>query len=179
MAPRLVLRTCNSVMTSHGGFVWPTEGKVVAPDWNPAPECGGGLHGLLNGQGDATLLNWDADARWLVVKPGQLLVDLDGKVKFKTGTVKYCGDRPGALAYLRANGVTDPLPGEQVTAGYWGTATAGYEGTATAGNRGIIVIKWGDGGRYRLTVGYCGEKGIKANTPYRCNNRGELVEVTS
>ena len=62
------------------------------------------------------------------------------------------------------------------TAGYWGTATAGYGGTATAGKMGIISIRHWDGKRYRLIVGYVGEDGIEANTPYRVEG-GKLVEA--
>jgi hypothetical protein len=185
--PRLILRTCRPDMTSHGGFVWPTSGKVEAPDWNPEPECGGGLHGLLNGQGNASLLDWSADAVWIVARPGRLLVDIDGdKVKCKTATVIYSGDHAGALATLRAAGVTEQLPGNvvtagisgQATAGDYGQATAGYYGQATAGIYGTIAVRWWDGGRYRLAVGYVGEDGIEPNVAYRCDCRGQLVKVT-
>lgn len=87
--PRLILRTCAADLTSHGGFQWKSSGVVVAPDWDPEPECGGGLHGLLNGQGDAGLLNWSPDAVWIVAKPGRELVDLGEKVKCKRATVIY------------------------------------------------------------------------------------------
>ncbi|WP_445081510.1 DUF7666 domain-containing protein [Martelella alba] len=43
----LVLRTCNSDMTSRNDFVWPESGLVECPDWEPTEECGNGLHGLL------------------------------------------------------------------------------------------------------------------------------------
>jgi hypothetical protein len=62
------------------------------------------------------------------------------------------------------------------TAGHSGTATAGDSGTATAGDGGTLIIKWWDGSRYRLAVGYVGEGGIKPNTPYRCED-GKFVEV--
>jgi len=52
------------------------------------------------------------------------------------------------------------------TAGEYGTATAGDDGTATAGAGGEIRIRWWDGTRYRLAVGYVGEDGIEADTPY-------------
>jgi hypothetical protein len=53
-----VLRTCKADGTSHGGFRWPESGHVEAPNWMPAKECGGGIHGLLWGRGDAWLLDW-------------------------------------------------------------------------------------------------------------------------
>jgi hypothetical protein len=61
------------------------------------------------------------------------------------------------------------------TAGYRGTATAGDCGTATAGNCGTLAIKWHDGARYRLAVGYVGEAGIVAGKPYRLGAAGEFV----
>ena len=190
-SPRLILRTLKADMTSYGGFAWKASGVVVAPDWSPSPECGGGLHGLLNGQGKALLLDWSPDAVWIVATPGRDLVDLGGKVKCKRATVVYCGDRAGALAHLRDSGVTDALPGDVATAGDWGTATAGHRGTATAGDYGTatagvegaatagyggtIVVKWSDGYRHRITVGYVGEDGVKAGVAYRCDPSGRLV----
>ena len=50
MTKHLILRTCDANMQSHGGFQWPRSGPVAAPDWNPAPECGNGLHGFLRGE---------------------------------------------------------------------------------------------------------------------------------
>lgn len=43
----------------HYNFQWPLEvGAVVkCPDWNPAPECGGGLHVLPEAIGDYDLLD--------------------------------------------------------------------------------------------------------------------------
>ena len=52
------------------------------------------------------------------------------------------------------------------TAGDHGTATAGDRGTATAGDHGTIRIEYWDT-RRRTLVGYVGEDGIKADTPYR------------
>jgi len=53
------------------------------------------------------------------------------------------------------------------TAGLQGTATAGVDGTATAGVGGVVSIKWRDGNRCRLAVGYVGENGIEPDVPYR------------
>jgi hypothetical protein len=64
------------------------------------------------------------------------------------------------------------------TVGDYGTATAGYGGTATAGDRGIIQIRYYDGRRYRLKVGYIGE-GLEAGVPYRLAEAGNFVRATS
>jgi len=98
-----ILRTCNADMTAHGGFVWPSSGPVEAPDWDPTPRCGGGLHGLLCGEGDACLLDdYNHNAKWLVVKvPASEIVDLGGKVKFRRGVVIYAGDRDTAVSMIQ------------------------------------------------------------------------------
>ena len=185
-APNLVLRTCDANMQSRSGFEWSREGIVSAPDWDPRPECGNGLHGLLRGQGDAALLNWSDDAVWLVVAPIGDIVDLGGKVKFESAEVLFAGERMDAIGFLRQQGVSDALPGDAVAAGNRGTATAGYRGTATAGDRGtatagdrgtIIISRW-DGQRTRVAIGYVGEDGIQPNTPYQLNADGEF-EVAS
>ena len=183
-APALALRTCKADMTSYGGFKWPESGRVEAPDWDAKPECGNGLHGLLWGEGVGDLLNWDEDAKWLVVAVEGETVDLGGKVKFRAGEVVYCGDRKGATDYIIANGATGHVVGAFVTTGDYGTATAGDCGTATAGNcgtatagdYGTVAVRWHDGNRYRLAVGYVGEDGILRNVPYVVRD-GKLVRA--
>ena len=153
-------------MTSHSGFVWPREGLVVAPDWDPTPECGHGLHGLLDGEGDGSLLSW-MHAVWLVAEIDEW-VDLNGKVKAPCARVVHCGNQASATAWLVARCPGKAVVGATVTAGYrgiattgghstatagyCGTATAGYNGTATAGEGGIATA--GDYGT--ATAGYCG-----------------------
>src|SRR6202008_25382 len=140
MTHALVLRTCSSDMTSHGGFRWPEKGPVECPDWDPKPECGHGLHGLLYGEGDASLLSMDPNAKWLVVRVVlESCVDLHGKVKFPRGEVLYAGTREKAIA-----GLVKRAPGHatcyaHVTAGDGGKATAGRMGSATVGDRGTAT----------------------------------------
>ena len=161
----LILRTCDKDGKSYGGFQWPLEvgATCTAPDWSAEPECGHGLHGALWGEGDGSLFSWRIDAVWMVVETdAAAVVDLGGKVKFPSCVIRHVGNRMTATAYL---------------AGYRQGAIIG--GTSTSGDRGIVVCRWWDASanRYRLTVGYCNEHGIKANTPYRCNAHGALVEV--
>ena len=61
---------------------------------------------------------------------------------------------------------------------YEGSSTSGKWGSSTSGEGGIIQIKHFDGERYRPITGYIGENGLKANTKYRLNEKGEFVEVT-
>lgn len=57
----LVLRTCAPDLSSYHtpSFIWPKSGFAEAPDWDPNPdeECGHGLHGLLWGNGDWSMLS--------------------------------------------------------------------------------------------------------------------------
>ena len=178
----LVLRTCRADLTSHEGkFKWKEKGVVKALDWKPVADCGNGLHGLLNGEGDGSLLNWDTSAKWLVVEvDADRVVDLQGKVKFPEGKVVFCGTRFEATNFL-ASKLTGShgIAGYQATAGYMGTATAGYMGTATAGDRGTIEIAYydDDANRQRKIVGYIGEKGLKAGVKYKLNDKHEFEEV--
>ncbi len=155
----LILKTVNADMTSYGGFVWPESGYVEAKDWNNRKECGGGLYGALNCEGDGSLFNWSEDANWIVFEADEY-VDLDGKVKAPSANVVYCGDRTGACKYLQDHGCNGAIIGGTASAGHRGTASAGDYGTATAGCRGIAIA--GDIGtaiaRYRGTAiaGYYG-----------------------
>jgi hypothetical protein len=156
----LVLRTCAADWTSHGGFVWPESGELSAPDWNPEPICGYGLHGFLWGCGDGGLASWDADARWLVVEvAADSIVELGGKVKFPRGRVVFCGSRLEATTMIaqRRGGA---IIGHTTNTGDGGTSTSGYRGTSTSGTRGTSTS--GDGGtstsgtRGTSTSGYRG-----------------------
>ena len=167
MTKHLILRTCSADMRSYGGFQWPRSGPVAAPDWNPAPECGNGLHGFLRGEGNGALADWSSYAVWLVAEV-ETFVDLGGKVKFPNAEVIFVGTRLEATALVKARypdaaviganvavgegrvavvgnyGTATAGDGGTATAGKGGTATAGYSGTATAGDGGTATA--GDGG---------------------------------
>ena len=201
----LILKTVNTNMTAHDGFLWPSTGPVEAPDWDPTPTCGGGLHGLLWGHGNASsLIEPDVvTGRWIVfaAELGDV-VDIDGgKVKTPRGVVVHVGDRNSATTYLIEHGAPAGVHYATVVAGNGGTATAGYRGTAmagesgtatagdrgtatagdrgtaTAGKRGILTLRWWDEKtcRSRLTVAYVGEAGILPNVAYRCDSSGRMV----
>lgn len=40
------------------------------------------------------------------------------------------------------------------------------------------MIRWWDGQRYRISIGYIGEDGLQPHLAYRCDARGQFVEVT-
>ncbi len=198
-AKTLILRTCDAQLRGHGGFQWPESGPVEYTDWSPVAKCGNGLHGLLEGKGGGGLLNWNEDAKWLVVEVDRsTLVTLDNgeKVKFPRGSVVYCGQMRGAIDFLIAAGIDSTgMIGAVVTAGYSGTATAGYSGTATAGDRGTatagysgtarggldatLIIKWYDqaNNRIRCKIAIVGENGIEPNVWYRLDDKHRFVKV--
>ena len=147
MTKTYVLRTCNADMTSRNGFVWPESGPVQCGDWEPTPECGNGLHGLLMGEGNGGLLSWASDSRWLVVEVNASdIVGLGDKVKFPSGDVVHCGDRKSATDFIIAKGAdSSKCVGAFVMAGDWGTASAGDYGTASTGDNGTASAgNWGN-----------------------------------
>jgi len=148
MLTRWLLKTVAADGAAYGDFVWPLEvgAEVTAPDWSDAIECGGGLHGLLDGRGNGPLLSWSPSAVWLVaeVPADAHLVDLVGKVKVDRCVVAHVGDRLSATGFLAEQGQVDGVVGAHVVAGDGGTVTAGYGGAATAGDYGTATA--GDGG---------------------------------
>ena len=148
-----VLRTHRADGASYGGFRWPTEvgGVAVAPDWDPDPsiECGHGLHGLLWGCGDGSLLTPSLTWAIVAVDPGDIATRIDmgvpPKVRFRSAEVIHIGDRDSATGWIAAHGGGGlPVVYGTATAGYRGSAIAGYGGTATAGDGGTATA--GDGG---------------------------------
>ena len=165
----LVLRTCRADMSSTNGFKWPESGYVEAPDWKPTNRCGNGLHGWLWGEGNGILGNWEHDAKWLVVEvDADKVIDLEGKVKFPSGNVVFCGDRLAATNYLVKKAPGKAVIGAAVVAGDYGTAMVGHRGTATVEDHGTATVEdlgkatageWGKataGYGGKATAGYCG-----------------------
>ena len=183
----LVLRTCDKDLKSHGGFQWPASGPVECPDWSPVASCGNGLHGLLWGEGDGSLLDWSPEAKWLVVEVIESdIVAIGRKVKFPRGVVVFCGDRLGATDFIvsrltKSASVVGACirsgDGGTSTSGYRGTSTSGDGGTSTSGYGGTLVLTFWDGKRKRLVVAYVGENGIEPNKKYTINDKREVVEV--
>jgi hypothetical protein len=153
----LVLRTCSKDMTSRNGFKWPKKGPVACNDWDGGKMvCGGGLHGLENGEQSGSYLDWSDEAVWLVIKvrvadgyaTGKN--ELKDKCKFRKGTVVYCGKRDGAVAYLVKRGA-DPskvVSGQAVASGYRGQAVAnGVSGQAVANGVWGLAVSSGVSGQ--------------------------------
>ena len=119
----------------------PEVGEVLmAPDYDPRPECWSGLRGFLWGEGDGDLATFDRDAVWQVLEVDSAeVVDLGGSVKFPRGSVLFAGQFDGAVRFLQ-----DRAPGRHVIcsaamAGHHGTAVAGDRGAARAGTYGNAI----------------------------------------
>ncbi len=150
----LVLRTCKPDMSSPSsranGFKWPKRGRVKAPDWDPSPECGHGLHGLLWGEGHCRAMYTKPDAVWLVVATEGPVVDLGQKCKFPEGRVVHWGDKRSATQFLYRYAPHKAIYGLTLTAGDDVTLTAGAYSTLTAGRYSTLTA-----GRYStLTAGH-------------------------
>ena len=167
----LMLRTCAADGTSYNGFKWPKSGPVKCNDWRPKAEYGHGLHGLLWGEGDGSLLNWAEDAAWLVLRVRlSEVVQIDRKVKVPSGVVEFFGAAHEAVELIQKY-----APAGTVIVG--GTATAGDRGTATAGDRGAISILYWNGEKYKRAIFAVGEDGIEPNQAYRVDEKGCAIKV--
>ncbi len=144
----LVLRVIHADRSSSRGFVWPEVGGIAkAPDWDPEPVCGGGLHGWLWAQGsvNGSGADWgftEAGAIWLVLEVNVAdVVAIDGgqKVKFPEALVLFAGRASECSDFISKHlvgQIAQGLIAGTATVGYRGTATAGDSGTATAGDSG-------------------------------------------
>jgi len=154
----LFLRTCKADGSSYGGFKWNLEiGDITeAPDWNPEPVCGGGLHGLLNGKGNGGHLDWSEDALWMVCEALGPIVDINRKIKTSKAKTLFVGDRKGATDFLIASGCNPSevvgafitggersnVAGDEystVTGGNHSTVTGGYHSTVTGGYGSTVI----------------------------------------
>ena len=189
------LRTTDNDGKAHGGFQWPVQvGAVVeAPDWSPKPECGKGLHGLLDGLGGASYLSWNADALWWIVEADDAVCVVGDKWKFPRCTVVAVGSRADVTAELYrlrpgpihgliltggdcatlTGGYGATLTGGDcatLTGGYRATLTGGYGATLTGGYRAtLIFLRWING-RRRVLTAYVGEGGVEPGVAYRAND---------
>jgi len=69
--------------------------------------------------------------------------------------------------------------GHASASGDSGCSFTGFGGKAKSTGTGSFAICWHDGKRARITVGVPGENGIKPDTWYRCDDKGNLIEATN
>ena len=202
--PVLVIRTCNADMSSahDKSFVWPKSGPVEVADWdpNPAIDCGRGLHGLMWGNGDWSLLSNAADAAWLIVEvdPADGMVAHANKVRFRKGEVVYCGDQVGAMTRIlcgpeamaraekeaKAWGKKNKTPkaassGDNSTAASSGdnstAASSGYYSTAASSGNYSKAASSGDNGKAASSGKSGAAAAIGAGTQAKAGENGLLI----
>jgi hypothetical protein len=154
-----VIRTCAADGTSCGNFRWPLDvgAVVVCPDWQPTAKCGHGLHGLLDGIGDWSLIDGATDRVWQIIgvlRAETVRID-DGKVKFPRAKIAYSGSAPGAFGFIQKHTVAAIQSlakgntatgdrGHAAATGYGGHAAAtGYYGHAAATGKNSIAASVG------------------------------------
>ena len=136
----LVLRACRADLTSLNGFSWKAK-HVKAPDWSPTTECGSGLHGWLNGQGNPDVWDHRGGDKWLILAvKTSTVVDLGGKVKFPAARTLYVGPKVETISLLASI-----LPGVPVM---FANLTGGNDSTLTGGDRSTLT-----GGQYSTLTG--------------------------
>jgi len=148
-----LLRTCDEDLKSRGDFQWPSSGLVSVPDWDPKPECGNGLHGLLSGEGDGSLLSKKNTAKWMVIAVVKSeVVQIDSKVKVPKAYVVFVGSKKDATDMIVKLCPGSACAFATVTSGEYGHSISGYSGHSTSRDYGHSTS-----GYYgRSTSGYSG-----------------------
>ena len=144
MQKQYILKVLPANLISYNNFQWPSEiGAVVtAPDWKRTKECGNGLHGWLNGQGDYNVCNYfESTTKWLVLSTTTKIINLDGKVKFKTCVIEFIGDQKGASDFLAANSTefSGPVIGKFITSTSKLEAIGGYRSILSGGDYSTLT----------------------------------------
>ena len=149
----LVVRFVSHDGKSYNNFQHPmaVEETVTAPDWNEKKECGGGIHGWpwAIGLGIGKDCVWSALWQVYAVKPTDI-IELDGKVKFRTGILKFVGTWDQATNFVlsgQIKWVQQASRGAATSSGDGGAATSSGDGGAatSSGTRGAATSS-GDGG---------------------------------
>lgn len=144
MSKVMLLRTCRPDGSSKYFFRWPlTPGaEVEAPDWSPEPRCGGGLHGLLWGEGDANLIPTDGKRVWIAFEADEDdVVCIDShKAKVRKARVVVVGTREQATQAVHAAAPK----GTQVhylsmTVGDDSVLKGGYGSTLVGGHGSLLI----------------------------------------
>ena len=137
----LIMKVIPSNRITRKGFLWPKVGGIVtAPDWSDEPECGGGLHGWLNGDGDHFTQTYSEspDAIWLAIVTDSI-VDLCGKVKFQKGLVVFEGSAGDVASYIHERRPGVGVMHLTLTGGHCSTLTGGYGSTLTGGDDSALT----------------------------------------
>lgn len=162
---------------------------VTAPDWDSSAKCGGGIHGWpwAMSLGDGKDCDWDALWQVYAVKPEEVVVvepDSPGKIKFRTGVLRFLGTWDGATNFVLAGQmawVHHAASGAASATGWSGAAfVTGTSGRAKAGEYGCIALAWWNSKETRQEM-RCALTGkdqqCKADVWYQLDGDGNFVEV--
>ena len=186
----LMLRTCDKDGNAHLGFQWPlTVGEIVtAPDWNPAPVCGGGLHGLIGALGDWGLLSSEDDAKWMlcaIMRSEAVPID-DDKIKVPRARVDFVGSRAEVLSRISKTMVDEIFRSAAATTGDGSAAAATGKNSIAAAlgpnaraksNTAIMLARYDDSWNVtHVFAGMVDGVTIKGGVWYELNAEGQPVE---
>src|ERR1035437_9023234 len=132
----LVLRTSNKDREAYNNFQYPELGFVEAPDWNNNDECGGGLHGLVWGEGNKSHFSRDSDCVYQILEVDLAVLrtgngDLTDKCKFQKGEVLFTGPIQDALPLLYCH-KDNPNKKNFASGTYSTSASSGYQSTSAS-----------------------------------------------
>ena len=102
----LILRFSDKRGKAYRGVQHPLEigATVTAPDWNPEPVCGGGIHGWPWGIGLGSGKDPDWSALWQVygVNPACITANIEDepKCKFREGVLRFSGTWHEAMLFI-------------------------------------------------------------------------------
>ena len=167
----LVVRFASKDGKSYKNFQHPmTVGEsVTAPDWQVNRKCGGGIHGWpwALGLGEGKDCEWSALWQVYGVKPEDIMQgepDLVGKVKFRTGILRFLGTWDQATNFVlrgQMAWVHQAASGAASATGWSGAASAtGASGAASATGENGAASATGENGAASAT----GESGAASAT---------------
>ena len=144
-----VLKLLDENYQAKNNFQYPQEvgATISCPDWEPTQNCGNGLHGFLNEEGDLSSTDYRAKAMILDVND---YIDLGGKIKFESATVVAFGEVFEITAKLRGlvgnDKVINLLNLSSTQTEFWiaggeSTLSAGNYSTLTAGDKSILIVR--------------------------------------
>ena len=132
----LIVKNTRPEGDAHDDFTWPESGVVVAPDWNPEPTCGGGLHGWPWGVCIGCGKEPDYDGRWYVLaaKPEDVVVvGAAHKVKAREVEIILCGTFHDAMQHTLAGRIAwTEQAGENASTGDCSTHASGGDWASRA-----------------------------------------------
>lgn len=167
-----ILKRLNADKTSHGGFQWDL-GEIKCSDWNPSPQCGGGLHGWAwgIGLGDGSDYDLFRDLFCVFEADTKDVVQIDKAWKVKAGPVVnviFIGDFDGAWKLvapeqsnairaaieLQTKGTPDNASMSTLGNSSKIAASGNYSQLAASGNYSKLAAS----GNYSVVMACCGSR---------------------